>query len=95
MSKKIARAEIIDQVAVRTGLHRSMVKEVLKGMLDVMSAALLAGESIELRSLGTFNVVCTSQREKYVPKTGEKVLVPSRRLVKFKMSGSLKNKMNE
>ena len=95
MSKKIARAEIIDRVAVRTGLHRSMVKEVMEGMLDVMESALLDGETIEVRGLGTFTVVRTSQREKYVPKTGQKVLVPSRRLVKFKVSGSLKTKMNE
>ena len=56
--------------------------------------ALKRGEGVELRNFGTFRVNIQKASIRRNPKTGEKVSVPKKRTIKWKMSKDLFKKLN-
>lgn len=81
----VTKREIIDKVTERTGLKRSDVQEVLHQMLDQIIVELRKGNRLEFRDFGVFEIKERAARTAQNPKTLEKVLVPAKRAVKFKV----------
>ena len=74
---------------------KSDVKRVIKIILSEISDALYRSQSVEIR--GVFRV-STKMKKTYIgrnPKTGTKVNVPSKRVIKFKASSILLRKLNK
>ena len=59
-----------------------------------MSNALIRGESVKISSFGSFTIRNKSERIGRNPKTGEEVPITSRRVIIFKPSHVLKNRIN-
>lgn len=81
----VTKREMIDKVADRTGLKRSDVQDVLHEVLDQIIGELRKGNRLEFRDFGVFEVKERAARVAQNPKTLEKVLVPAKRAVKFKV----------
>ena len=80
------KKDIVDAVAEKTGLNRSLVKEVTDKFLMILSQALQDGRRVELRGFGVFEVKKVKGKKGRNPKTGEKVFIPERNKVVFKVT---------
>jgi integration host factor alpha subunit len=89
----MTKADIVDQIADRTGLTKKDVADTVDGFLDAVRKALSNGQHIEIRGFGTFKVKDRKSRLARNPRTGEAVPVPPRRVPVFKVSKELKDQV--
>ena len=68
--------------------------KVVEIILKEIKETLKRGEGVELRNFGTFRVNIQKTSIRRNPKTGEKVSVPKKRTIKWKMSKDLFKKLN-
>ncbi|MHC4124302.1 MAG: HU family DNA-binding protein [Planctomycetota bacterium] len=81
----ITKKELIDQIAERTQAKRVLVKRVIQGFLDEIIDQLCRDNRLEFRDFGVFETRTRAARVAQNPKTLERVEVPAKRTVKFKM----------
>ena len=79
------KKELVNRIAERTGQTKVVVKEVLQMFLDEIVQELARGRRLEFRDFGVFEVKERQPRQAQNPRTLEKVAVPARRVVKFKV----------
>lgn len=89
----MTKADLVDEIAQRTGLTKKDVAETVDELLDGVCRALIAGKHIEIRGFGTFKVKERKARMARNPRTGEQVPVPPRKVPVFKVSKELKEKV--
>jgi nucleoid DNA-binding protein len=87
----MTKADIVDQIADRTGLTKKDVADTVDKFLEAVGRALANGQHIEIRGFGTFKVKDRKSRLARNPRTGEAVPVPARRVPVFKVSKELKD----
>ena len=87
----MTKADIVDQIAERTGLTKKDVAETVDNFLNAVARALASDHHIEIRGFGTFRVKDRKSRIARNPRTGEAVPVPPRKVPVFKVSKELKD----
>ena len=70
------------------------LEKVVEIILKEIKETLKRGEGVELRNFGTFRVNIQKASIRRNPKTGEKVSVPKKQTIKWKMSKDLFKKLN-
>ena len=91
--KTLTRADLAEAVYKKVGLSRLESSKLVETVLEEISQAAIAGESIKLSSFGTFAVRSINERVGRNPKTGEEVPITSRRVMVFKPSNILKSRV--
>ena len=91
----ITKKELIDRIADQLGIKRVVVKRVAQSFLDEIVLELGRGNRLEFRDFGVFECKQRAARIAQNPKTMERVTVPSKRTVKFKVGRLMKAKMQE
>ncbi len=91
----ITKKELIDRIADQQGIKRVIVKHVAQAFLDEVISELGRGNRLEFRDFGVFECKQRAARVAQNPKTMERVAVPSKRTVKFKVGRLMKLKMLE
>ena len=81
----ITKKELIDRIAERTQAKRVIVKCIIQAFLDEITAELCENNRLEFRDFGVFETKARAARVAQNPKTLERVEVPAKRTVKFKM----------
>ena len=87
----MTKAEIVEDIANKTGLTKKDVATAMDQFLESISKALVAGQHFEIRGFGTFKVKHRKARMARNPRTGEAVPVPDRKVPVFKISKELKD----
>ena len=90
----VNKSDIINLVSKTNNLNISDIEYSIKKIIDYMGSNLYQGERIEIRGFGTFSLHTHQSRIARNPKTGEKVSVPKKRTIKWKMSKDLFKKLN-
>ena len=90
----ITKKELIDRIAERTQAKRVLVKAAVQNFLDEIIVELAKGNRLEFRDFGVFESRDCAPRKAQNPKTLERIDVPARRVVKFKMGHIMKERMN-
>jgi nucleoid DNA-binding protein len=90
----ITKKEIIDRIAENTNTKRAVVKPVIQSFLDEIIGELTKNNRLEFRDFGVFETKIRAARKAQNPKTMERVRVPAKRNVKFKMGRLMKKKIN-
>jgi len=88
------KSGLIQVVSEKANLTKKKAKEVIDIVFGTMSQALINGERIELRGIGSFVV---KNYDPYIgrnPKTGERIQVPSKKLPFFKVGKELREKVD-
>ena len=93
-SKTVTRADLADSVHREVGLSRHESAELVESVLDMISDRLVAGESVKLSSFGSFLLRDKTGRIGRNPKTGEEVPIEPRRVLVFKPSQVLKDRVD-
>ncbi|HIC91938.1 MAG TPA: integration host factor subunit beta [Syntrophaceae bacterium] len=88
------KSGLIQVVSEKANLTKKKAEEVIDIVFGTMSQALINGERIELRGIGSFVV---KNYDPYIgrnPKTGERIQVPSKKLPFFKVGKELREKVD-
>ena len=93
-SSTLTRASLVDALVSEIGVSRQEAHGLVEMFLEEISAALAAGENVKLSSFGTFSVREKGERIGRNPKTGQEVPITPRRVIVFKASNILKNRIN-
>jgi integration host factor subunit alpha len=94
MSRTKTRADLTEAVQSAVGLPRSEAASLVEATLDHICEALVAGESVKLSGFGTFQTRQKNERIGRNPKTGEEVPITPRRVLTFRASHILKDRIN-
>jgi integration host factor subunit beta len=86
----VTKKELIDRIAEQTQAKRVVVKRVVQGFLDEIINELGKSNRLEFRDFGVFETRTRAARAAQNPKTLERVEVPAKRTVKFKMGRLMK-----
>jgi nucleoid DNA-binding protein len=89
----VTKKELIDRIAETTQAKRITVKRVIQSFLDEISDELCKGNRLEFRDFGVFETRTRAARIAQNPKTLERVEVPVKRTVKFKMGRHMKESL--
>jgi DNA-binding protein HU-beta len=86
----MTKADIVDKVALGTGLTKLETEAIIEGFFKTVIEALREGRGIEIRGFGTYKVKKKNARQARNPKTGEQVYVPEHFVPTFKFSREFK-----
>jgi integration host factor subunit alpha len=90
----ITRAHLAESVYQEVGLSRNESAELVDVVLDVICKSLIKGDMVKLSSFGSFQVREKGERVGRNPKTGEEVPILPRKVLVFRASHVLKDKIN-
>lgn len=93
--KTVTRADLSELVYKTVGLSRNESAQIVETVLDEISGSLVRGEDVKLSSFGSFLVRQKNGRMGRNPKTGEEVPIAPRRVLSFRASHVLKDKINK
>ena len=91
----ITKKELVNRIAARTRQTKMVTKEVIQMFLDEIVMELGEGNRLEFREFGVFEVKERAARRAQNPRTLEKVHVPSKRVVKFKVGRMMRERVCE
>lgn len=87
----MTKAELVGKMADDAAVTKAVAEKALNSFIAAVSDALAKGDKITLVGFGTFDVAERSQREGRNPRTGETIVIPSSKVVKFKPGSKLKD----
>ncbi len=87
------RANLTDAVYDTVGLPRAECAELVDDVFRMITESLATGKSVKITAFGTFRVRSKKARIGRNPKTGQEAVITARRVVVFKASHLLKNKV--
>ena len=90
----VTRADLSEAVYREIGLSRTESSELVESVVDHISQALLRGETVKLAGFGTFSLRDKKQRIGRNPKTGEVVPITPRRVLVFKASQVMRERVD-
>jgi len=90
----ITKKELIDRISERTQAKRVTVKCIVQTFLDEIIRELCQNNRLEFRDFGVFETRTRASRVAQNPKTLERVEVPAKRTVKFKMGRLMRENLS-
>ena len=93
MSRTITKKELVSRIAEKTGQTKVVTKEVIQLFLDEIISELGKGNRLEFREFGVFEIKERAARKAQNPRTLEKVFVPAKKVVKFKVGRLMKERV--
>ena len=89
----MTRADLADAINRRIGLSRAESAVLVERIIDLMGEALADGENVKLSGFGTFVLRDKNERVGRNPKTGVEVPITPRRVLTFRASQSLRDRI--
>ena len=89
MNKK----SFVSAISARLNTSKKDAEKFLNDFIDIVSESLEKGESVKLVGFGTFEVVKREERKGINPQTKETIIIPAKKVPKFKAGTELKNKV--
>ncbi|MCE9592768.1 MAG: integration host factor subunit beta [Planctomycetes bacterium] len=89
----ITKKELVNRIAEQTGQTKVVVKDILQRFLDEIIQELCRGNRLEFREFGVFEVKERAPRRAQNPRTLEKVEVPGKRVVKYKVGRLMRERV--
>lgn len=85
----MTKTDLINEIAAKATLTKKQAKEALEATLESISQALANNDRVQLIGFGTFAVVEKPERKGRNPRTKEEIVIPARKVVKFKPGAGL------
>lgn len=89
----ITKKELVARIAERTAVTKVVAKDIIQLFLDEIIRELGRGNRLEFREFGVFEIKERAARRAQNPRTLEKVDVPAKRVVKFKVGRLMKERV--
>jgi integration host factor subunit alpha len=94
MNATVTRAQLSEAVYQEVGLSRNESADLVEVVLKEIADALAKGENVKISSFGSFFVRSKGERIGRNPKTGEEVPINPRKVLVFRASHVLKDRVN-
>ena len=92
--RTITKKELVNRIAERTTVTKVVAKDIIQSFLDSIIEELAAGNRLEFREFGVFETKERAARRAQNPRTLEKVSVPAKRIVKFKVGRMMRERVS-
>ena len=90
----LTKKDIADKIQNELGFLRNQSVEIVETLLELIKSTLGSGDDVLVSGFGKFCVKEKKERKGRNPATGEDAILPARRVVTFKCSGNLRDKVN-
>ncbi len=90
----LTKADIIKKVMKENGYDKRQATETVEKLLEIITDTLASREDILISGFGKFCVKAKQERRGRNPSTGDDMMLASRKVVTFRCSGKLRNKIN-
>ena len=90
----LTKADIIESITDQIGLPKKECTEIFEHLLEIIKSTLESDEDVLISGFGKFSVKTKGERRGRNPATGEDMMLAPRRVVTFKCSGKLRDKIN-
>lgn len=90
----LTRADIAELLNKQVGLSRAESAELVEQVLELVTEALTAGQNVKISGFGTFVLRDKNERVGRNPKTGIEVPITPRRVLTFRPSQSLRERVS-
>lgn len=90
----LTKAQIIEAFQEQLGFTKNQSSEIVESILHIIKRTLANGEDVLISGFGKFCVNQKKQRRGRNPATGEDMMLSPRKVVTFKCSGKLRDKLN-
>ena len=89
------KSDLVAAMAAKTGDTKKSAEEALNAFVDVVTAALVKGEKVQLVGFGSFEVRKRAARKGRNPQTKEEIKIPASKAPVFKAGKALKDLVNK
>jgi len=90
----LTKSDIIDTIYNQLDISKTRSTQVVESLIEMIKKTLESGEDVLISGFGKFCVKGKRERKGRNPQTGNDLMLGERRVVTFKCSGRLKNKIN-
>ena len=90
----LTKADIIDTIYNQLDVPKTRSTQVVESLIEIIKKTLESGEDVLISGFGKFCVKEKKERKGRNPQTGNDLMLGERKVVTFKCSGRLKNKIN-
>jgi integration host factor subunit alpha len=90
----LTKAQIIEMIAEQNGFAKNKNIELVENLLEIIKRTLENGEDVLVSGFGKFCVKNKGKRRGRNPATGSDLMLSARKVVTFKCSGKLREKVN-
>ena len=94
MNQKITMSSLVALLALKSGLSKDKSEEFLKEFFKLISENLRQGESVRLKSLGTFKIMTVETRKSVNVTNGEEIVIPEHKRIVFVPSRDVAEAVN-
>ena len=91
----LTKEELVNAIAEANGYPRNRSVELVETLLELIQSKLVSGEDVLISGFGKFCVKEKRERRGRNPATGDSIMLRPRKVVTFKCSGQLKDKINQ
>jgi integration host factor subunit alpha len=90
----LTKIEIVELIRQKTFLSPYEARNAVETLLEIMKSTLASGDDVLISGLGKFCVKDKGARKGRNPATEKEMILPPRRVVTFKCSGKLRDRVN-
>ena len=91
----ITKLQIVESIQNQAGFSKNKSLEIIETLLEIIKSTLASGEDVMVSGFGKFSVKEKDERKGRNPATGEVMILAPRKVVTFKCSGKLRERVNE
>jgi integration host factor subunit alpha len=90
----LTKHNIVEQIQAGLGFPNNQSVDITESLLELIKSSLASGDDVLVSGFGKFCVKEKAERKGRNPATGEDTILPARRVVTFKCSGKLRERVN-
>jgi integration host factor subunit alpha len=90
----LTKADLMDSLYNQVGLSKAKSARAIESLLEIIKKTLEDGEDVLISGFGKFCVKDKGRRRGRNPQTAEDLILDARRVVRFRCSGRLRDKLN-
>ena len=90
----LTKAQIVESIQNQTGFPKNKSSEIMETLLEIIKSTLESGEDVMISNFGKFCVNHKEERRGRNPATGDAMMLDARKVVTFKCSGKLRDRVN-
>jgi integration host factor subunit alpha len=90
----LTKAQIVESIQNQTGYPRNRSSDIVESLIEIIKRTLASGEDVLISGFGKFSVREKNERKGRNPATGEVMMLAPRKVVTFKYSGQLRERVN-
>lgn len=90
----MTKAGLVDSVYERVGVSKKDAAEYVDVVLEIMKETLEGGDELKISGFGKFEVRHKGERIGRNPQSGVEIMIPRRKVLRFKVSQVLKDELN-